>query len=513
MRKLVSVLLGATLISTIVYPINWARAENPNVVDHHSSKPKKQPAKKLKSKDSAKPVKMPEVTGWFEQTRGWVADHPIAITLGGGAFGSVIGAGIGLATTVGANIMEREKNPPTQNQQASDTGKNDKDVAKKKSQKPGENKKTEKETLPRQVYNKAKTEFLGYAHMAEKHPFITAMTVGAVAGGATLAVTRNPWVAAGVGVAAVGVTLSVASPTIRAAVKKAALEHPNIAAGVAGAVAGGITLAITGNPMAAVGVGAATAVVTRTALLALAPGKNAPKTPAKTKTGSPSGRAAKAGSPHDQTQATPPTTTGDPCIKFKSPPTDPKTFDCKCPIPLPPVVATSSENEEDSACAQLGQTAKKMGIDTEMPIVSASSAEGKNTSLINKKCASGLNGTDLKGTKKPATPPPATPDAWLAVRKFCAPTSATPDPILVKPSNGIVPVPVTDVSCPDGKPAPCGAPPTADKKKDDKGLNLPLKGMGLVGTYGGILGAMLLGPMGMFLFAIIGIGVGYLISK
>ena len=32
--------------------------------------------------------------------------------------------------------------------------------------------------------------------------------------------------------------------------------------------------------------------------------------------------------------------------------------------------------------------------------------------------------------------------------------------------------------------------------------------MGLIGAYGGLLGALLLGPIGMFVFGLIGVGVG-----
>ncbi len=51
------------------------------------------------------------------------------------------------------------------------------------------------------------------------------------------------------------------------------------------------------------------------------------------------------------------------------------------------------------------------------------------------------------------------------------------------------------------------------KKDTSSWPKLPWKGMGLIGAYGGLLGALLLGPIGMFVFGLIGVGVGYLISK
>ncbi len=56
----------------------------------------------------------------------------------------------------------------------------------------------------------------------------------------------------------------------------------------------------------------------------------------------------------------------------------------------------------------------------------------------------------------------------------------------------------------------CGGGQKKDKSSWPK---LPWKGMGLIGAYGGLLGALLLGPIGMFVFGLIGVGVGYLISK
>ena len=56
----------------------------------------------------------------------------------------------------------------------------------------------------------------------------------------------------------------------------------------------------------------------------------------------------------------------------------------------------------------------------------------------------------------------------------------------------------------------CGGTQKNDKSSWPK---LPWKGMGLIGVYGGLLGALLLGPIGMFVFGLIGVGVGYLISK
>ncbi len=52
-----------------------------------------------------------------------------------------------------------------------------------------------------------------------------------------------------------------------------------------------------------------------------------------------------------------------------------------------------------------------------------------------------------------------------------------------------------------------------DQGKKSSWPKLPWKGMGLIGAYGGLLGALLLGPIGMFIFGLVGVGVGYLISK
>ncbi len=59
-------------------------------------------------------------------------------------------------------------------------------------------------------------------------------------------------------------------------------------------------------------------------------------------------------------------------------------------------------------------------------------------------------------------------------------------------------------------PVDCGG---QNQDKKSSWPKLPWKGMGLIGAYGGLLGALLLGPIGMFVFGVIGVGVGYLISK
>ncbi len=378
---------------------------------------------------------------------------------------------------------------------------------------------------------------------AKSHPTIINGAVCVAAGAVTFIATKNPISAASMCTAAVAVTEAELHP------KKfmhLAQEHPIITSAVTGLATGTAVFLVTKNPVSAVGVGLGVAGLTYAYLNHenLCPPPNPVKKP-KPKKRHPRRKVAKkpatkASAPGSPPPSTKPTTKAPACADLEAwlATAQNQVQLCLGALQKSPAMQALIKNCEKYQKKGEAECAANIPTPSAPTLVSKEKSEGNPDLTPKILCSHELGKWQVRvfnlrkqiAETPSCQPPPSTgntcPNGQMGSSGVCAPNGKVQAPPPPPPSN-----------CNQSASAPTAGPDgqkgkNSTAKKADSGNKtasvdcggqnqdkksswpkLPWKGMGLIGAYGGLLGALLLGPIGMFIFGLIGVGVGYLISQ